>query len=133
MPRSLPPLAELKPPLPLWGCRAAPAGWAGAAHHQAPSFDVPPGRLFRVWLVLAARQPRTELIAQDERALRSLHVQRTPRLRLPDLVRAEVVALGAERSGIVLDSRARYGLFDFGVNRRRVLEWLADLQAAVEV
>jgi uncharacterized protein (DUF1499 family) len=76
----------------------------------------------------AARQPRTMLRAQDERTLRSLHVRRSPVLRFPDLVRAEIVALGADRSSLILDSRARFGWWDLGVNRRRILRWVHDLQ-----
>jgi uncharacterized protein (DUF1499 family) len=76
----------------------------------------------------AASQPRTVLQAQDERTRRSLHVQRSRVLRFPDLVRAEIVALGAERSGLILDSRARFGCWDLGVNRRRVLRWVHNLQ-----
>jgi uncharacterized protein (DUF1499 family) len=49
-------------------------------------------------------------------------------LHFPDLVRAEIVTLGTARSGIVLDSCARFGCWDFGVNRRRVLRWGHDLQ-----
>jgi uncharacterized protein (DUF1499 family) len=79
----------------------------------------------------AARQPRTVLQAQDEGTRRSLHVQRSRVLGFPDLVRAEIVALGAERSGLIVDSRARYGCWDFGVNRRRVLRWVHDLKQAM--
>jgi uncharacterized protein (DUF1499 family) len=49
-------------------------------------------------------------------------------LRFPDLLRAQIVALGAERSSLILDSRSRFGCWDLGVNRRRVLCWVHDLQ-----
>ena len=94
-------------------------------------FDLRAAELWRAWMDFAARQPRTVLRAQDERTLRSLHVQRSRVLHFPDLVRAEIVALGAARSGIVLDSRARFGSWDFGVNRRRVLRWVHDLKQTV--
>jgi uncharacterized protein (DUF1499 family) len=76
----------------------------------------------------AASQPRTVLQAQDERTRRRLHVQRSRVLRFPDLVRAEIVALGTEHSGLIVDSRARFGCWDFGVNRRRLLRWVHDLK-----
>jgi uncharacterized protein (DUF1499 family) len=79
----------------------------------------------------AGRQPRTVLQAQDERTRRSLHVQRSRVLGFPDLVQAEIVALGSERSGLIIDSRARFGWWDFGVNRRRVLRWVHDLTQAM--
>jgi uncharacterized protein (DUF1499 family) len=94
-------------------------------------FHLGAAELWRAWIDFAARQPRTTLQAQDERTRRSLHVQRSRVLGFSDLVRAEIVALGTERSGIVLDSRARFGCWDLGVNRRRVLRWVHDLTQAM--
>jgi uncharacterized protein (DUF1499 family) len=89
--------------------------------------------LWRTWLDFAAAQPRTAVLATDDDALRSVHVQRSPCLKFPDVIRVEVVALEAGRSGLVLDSRARYGLWDFGVNRRRVLHWSEALRGITTV
>jgi uncharacterized protein (DUF1499 family) len=91
-------------------------------------FDMDAGRLWRAWMDFAARQPRTALHTQDERGRRSLHVQRSALFRFPDLVRAEVVALGSRRSSLVLDSRSRFGCWDLGVNRRRITRWLHELR-----
>jgi uncharacterized protein (DUF1499 family) len=113
------------------GFRAAPPGWPGPAHALAPVFPIGADRLWRTWMDFASRHPRTALQAEDAQARRSLHVQRSTALRFPDLVQAEVVALGTERSGLVLDSRSRFGWWDLGVNRRRVTRWLDDLQRAV--
>ena len=126
------PLRELAPAPRRKGFRSAPPSWPGDAHATAPVFPVAAAELWRAWIGFAARQPRTVLRAQDEHARRSLPLPRSPVLRLPELVRAEVVALGAERSSLVLDSRARYGCWDLGVNRRRVLRWMRGLRRVVE-
>jgi uncharacterized protein (DUF1499 family) len=128
----LPPLHELEPAPRRRGFRMAPRDWPGPADQAGPVFHLRATELWRAWMAFAARQPRTVLRAQDERTLRSLHVQRSRALHFPDLMRAEIVALGtAARSGIVLDSRARFGSWDFGVNRRRVLRWVHDLTEAI--
>jgi uncharacterized protein (DUF1499 family) len=94
-------------------------------------FHIGAADLWRAWMRFAAGQPRMVMRTQDERSWRSRHVQRSPVLRFPDLVRVEIMALGAERSGLVLDSRARFGCWDLGVNRRRVLRWVHDLQQVI--
>jgi Protein of unknown function (DUF1499) len=128
----LKPLRELAPAPRRKGFRVAPAGWPGLADATAPVLPIAAAELWRAWIGFAARQPRTVLRAQDEQAGRSLHLQRSPVLRLPDLVRAEVVPLAAGRSSLVLDSRSRYGCWDLGVNRRRVLRWIRGLQQVVD-
>jgi uncharacterized protein (DUF1499 family) len=122
------PLHELRLALRRNSFRTAPPGWPGPAHGIAPVFDMDAGQLWRAWMDFAARQPRTALRAQDERGRRSLHVQRSALFRFPDLVRAEVVALGSRRSSLVLDGRSRFGYWDLGVNRRRITRWLHELR-----
>ena len=124
----LPSLRELAPAPRRRGFRSAPPGWPGPAEAASPAFLADAAELWRAWMALAAGQPRTVLRAQDERRRRSLHVQRSAIFRFPDLVRAEILALGPGRSSLVLDSRSRVGFWDLGVNRRRVSRWLHDLQ-----
>ena len=125
---TLPPLHELEPAPRRKGFRSAPRGWPGPADAASPVFHVGAAKLWRAWMDFAASKPRMVLRARDEHDWRSLHVQRSAVLRFPDLVRAEIVALGAERSSLILDSRSRFGCWDFGVNRRRVLCWVHDLE-----
>jgi Protein of unknown function (DUF1499) len=121
-------LRELAPAPRRRGFRIAPPGWPGPADAPSPVFPIAAAELWRAWIALAAGQPRTVLWAQDERSWRSLHIQRSCVFRFPDLVRAEIMALGPERSSLVLESRSRFGCWDLGVNRRRVTRWLHDLQ-----
>jgi uncharacterized protein (DUF1499 family) len=120
----IPPLAELEPAPERRGIRLTAA--------DSPRFAVTTDALWRTWLDFAARMPRTRLIAQYEREHRSFHIQRSRVFRFPDLVRAEIIDLGSGQATIAIDSLARYGYYDFGVNRQRVEMWLAELVKAVE-
>jgi uncharacterized protein (DUF1499 family) len=120
---SLPPLAELAPAPVRRGIRLTTA--------DSPRFAVTGDALWRAWLDLAAHMPRTRLIAQNEGERRSFHIQRSRLFRFPDLVRAEIIDLESGQSTIAIDSRARYGYYDFGVNRQRVEAWLAELVKAL--
>ena len=130
---SLPPLHELEPAPRRNGFRIAPRSWPGPADAANPVFHVDAAKLWHAWRDFAASQPRVALWAQDEHEWRSLHVQRSPVLRFPDLVRAEVVPFGPQRSSLILDSRSRFGWWDLGVNRRRILRWVHDLQQITDV
>jgi uncharacterized protein (DUF1499 family) len=127
----LPPLHELEPAPTRKGFRTAPLDGAGPADAASPVFHIDAAEIWQVWLDFAAGRPRTVLRAKDEQHRRSLHVQRSAVFRFSDLVRAEVMPLGIQRSSLILDSRARFGCWDFGVNRRRVLRWVHDLQQAM--
>ena len=128
----LPPLHELELAPRRNGFRVAPPSWPGTAHAEAPVFHTDADQLWRTWMDFAARQPRMVLIGQDEHERRSLHVQRSPVFRFADLVRAAVVPLGIRRSSLILDSRSRFGWWDLGVNRRRVLRWIHEMQVMAQ-
>jgi uncharacterized protein (DUF1499 family) len=85
-------------------------------------------RLAEYWAGLIAREPRIVAAFAEPEERRFVLIQHSAALRFPDVVTVEFVALGADRSSLAVYSRARYGSYDFGVNRRRVLAWLKRLQ-----
>ena len=122
-------LAELRGPLPANGFLVCPVGYCAIAEAAtSPVFAIGTDRLAEHWAHLIAREPRIAAVfaVPDER--RFVLVQHLAALRFPDVVTVEFVALGADRSSLAVYSRARYGRYDFGVNRRRVLAWLHRLQ-----
>lgn len=125
-------LAELEPAPERCGFRLTPPQAPDKGHGASPTFDIPGDELWRIWLVVAARQPRTELLAQNAEDRRSVHVQRSRVFRYPDFVRAEIINIEPRGSSIAIDSRSRFGYYDFGVNRRRVQAWIALLAQAVQ-
>jgi uncharacterized protein (DUF1499 family) len=58
-------------------------------------------------------------------------VVRSSVLNFPDLVTVEAMAAGQDASTLLLYSRSVYGYSDMGVNRARLVTWLAALDRAV--
>jgi uncharacterized protein (DUF1499 family) len=108
---------------------ALPPGFASAAapHGTSPVFDVDADRLAAALRAFVAEQPRVTLRRSDDATRQSEYVARSRVFRLPDIVTVQPVPLGPDRSSLAVYSRARYGAYDFGVNRRRVEAWLARL------
>ncbi|HEY8871947.1 MAG TPA: DUF1499 domain-containing protein [Stellaceae bacterium] len=122
-------LAELRGPLPANAFLACPARYCPFAEAvPSPVFAMGADRLAEYWAGLIAREPRIVAAFAEPEERRFVLIQHSAALRFPDVVTVEFVALGADRSSLAVYSRARYGSYDFGVNRRRVLAWLKRLQ-----
>lgn len=107
----------------------APEGATPAAtpHAPAPVFAVPADRLAALVDQIALAEPKTERVELSADGLRADYVQRSALMGFPDLVAVQAIPLGPKRSTLAIYSRARYGIRDFGVNRRRVERWLAEI------
>ena len=95
---------------------------------ETPIFAMDWERLRDYWLELIAVKPRVGLVAWDAQRWRATYIERSAVFRFPDIVTVEFVTLDAGRSSLAIDSRSRYGRGDMGVNRRRVVDWLATLR-----
>ncbi len=123
-------IASLRGPLPPNAFVACPPHYCqvpGAA--ASPVFPVAADGLYWRAVRLVTEAPRVAIIADDPRQRRVVLIQRSAVFGFPDIVIAEIVPLGPSQSSLALYSRARYGRYDFGVNRARVEHWLARLAA----
>jgi hypothetical protein len=108
----------------------APQGFSGLRPDQeAPVFACTIAALEAAVDAVAAAEPRLERLDRGADPLARVYVQRTPALGFPDLVSLRLIPLGPGQATLALYSRAVYGLYDFGVNRRRVRRWLAEIQS----
>ena len=84
---------------------------------------MPPDRLFAAIRQVADSQPRSFLqVAYPER-LQAHYVLRSDWFNFPDLVTVQVTP----DSRLILWSRSVYGRSDLGVNKARLIAWLAAL------
>lgn len=120
-------IRDLRAPLPENGALACPPGYCDLAGAIAsPVFAVATDRLRRDFARVAAGEPRVITLKDEPRRL--VLLQRSALFRFPDIVVAEFVPLGPERSSVAIYSHARYGRADFGVNRSRIERWLKRLE-----
>jgi uncharacterized protein (DUF1499 family) len=126
-------IAELHSPFPKPGFLACPPGYCPAAEAVAsPVFALPWERLREYWTEIISGQKRVDTIVADPDRRRVVYIQRSPTFRFPDVITVEFVSFGPDRSSIAIYSRSRYGEYDFGKNRKRVVRWLALLERVAQ-
>jgi uncharacterized protein (DUF1499 family) len=91
-------------------------------------YACPPARLYAALRDVALAEPRTVLQSEAPEEFHMSFVQRTKFWRFPDDVVAQIEATEDGGAALTLSSKARYGVEDFGVNKRRVKRWLAALR-----
>lgn len=107
----------------------APDGYCQNAtpHLESKVYEVPVETLHDAFRAMIKRQPRTSVL--EERSDGARFVQRSKIIRFPDFVDVQFLSMAAGQSTLLLYSRSKYGVRDFGVNEDRVRTWLADLDA----
>jgi Protein of unknown function (DUF1499) len=110
---------------------AAPEGFQPAPDIITHPYGVPAPRLFAALQEVAARETRTYPAAAYAPELQLHWVARSAVFNFPDLVAAQVTSRGEGASALILYSRSVYGRSDLGVNRKRVLSWLAALDGSL--
>lgn len=108
---------------------AAPADFVPKPDITTPLYRVAPAQLFAAVRKAAAEQRATYVLAEDPAALQQGWVARSFVLNFPDIIWARVLPAGEGGSELVLYSRSVYGYGDFGVNRRRVADWVKAVSA----
>lgn len=111
----------------------APSGFCPAAKidAQSPVFGVSAARLRQAFLQVALAKPRVSHVLKDDLALYDNLVARSALFGFPDLIAARFVDVDGGRSGLAVYSRSVFGHSDLGVNRKRILSWMQELERAV--
>jgi uncharacterized protein (DUF1499 family) len=111
----------------------APPGLCSAAKIDAPSpvFRVTPARLRQAFLQVALAKPRVSHVLKDDLGLYDNLVARSALFGFPDLIAARFVDVEGGCSGLAVYSRSVLGHSDLGVNRRRIMSWMQELQRSV--
>lgn len=93
----------------------------------APVYMLPAAELARVLDDLIMGEPRSERLARSENGLWTTYVVRSRVMGFPDYASVRVTGLDEGTSTLAIFSRSRFGSSDLGVNKARVINWLAGL------
>ena len=126
-PRDLRTLSKSAAPHDALAC--PPDTCAAEADFQSPVLAGTPAEVTETARAKLSGQPRTEVVAEAPELNQVVLVQRTAVLRFPDTVWVQAVTT-PQGTSIILYSSSNVGYWDFGVNRRRVEDWLQILVEA---
>ncbi len=110
---------------------AGPAGFTPAPDILTPVYNVAPADLYAAISKIAVEMPRTFTLVKYDDHLEAAFVARSRVFNFPDIIEVKVAPQGTG-STLILYSASRYGSSDFGVNRKRVEQWLAALATALK-
>jgi uncharacterized protein (DUF1499 family) len=102
-----------------------------AADATCPPLSLDADRLFALAVAVIERQPRVRRTALDRVRRQAVFEQRSAGFGFVDDIDLAAEPLGATQAALAIYSRSRLGFWDFGVNRRRALGWLAEICAEV--
>ena len=106
---------------------SCPAGVCVSANAGSAVYDLSPTDLRAAWDAMIARQPRVERVRVDADGLGGTWVQSSARFGFRDRINVRFLASPGGGATLAVHSRSEIGLYDFGVNRRRLETWLGEL------
>lgn len=107
--------------------RVGPEAMGAAFDAVAPVYALDAAALADAFDAMAVAQPRVARVAGASQTLWITYAARS-RMGFVDHVSVRFLDLGPGTATLAILSRASAGLWDFGVNRRRVEKWLAALE-----
>ncbi len=119
--------SKLGRPRPGNSALAAPPGMHVLPDIVTRRREIPPRRLYDMLKAIALAQPRVYSHAEFADQLQAHFVARSKLCNYPDLIAIQITP----DSMPALYSRSIYGQSDLGVNRARLVAWLAALDAAI--
>lgn len=94
----------------------------------SPIYPVSAEDLYNAFNQMISNEPRVNFVyAMPEQGQFQL-VHKSMILGFPDDIAVQFIALSDTTSTLAIYSKSRYGVYDFGVNKSRVTQWLQQLK-----
>lgn len=100
------------------------------ADRPAPMLGLAAADQLRLWEEVVTVSPRTRVLRVDETSLTIHAEQRSRLMRFVDTIVVRVIPMDDGRSTFAAYSRSEVGYSDMGVNRARIEDWIARVEAA---
>lgn len=91
------------------------------------TYSIPATTLEQHWLDIIKNTPRVNQFHHEPKIMQYHFVQRTKWLRFPDDIYLQIHKVSDNESSYSVYSKARYGYYDFEVNKNRITEWIEQL------
>ena len=95
--------------------------------NPSPIYKTTADNLYHTTISIIHKIERTKIIHQDNKNYKLLFVQKTRLFKFPDYIDIQIFPTEGNKSTIAIFSRAEYGYYDFGVNKRRVINLITEL------
>lgn len=108
-----------------------PATCTAEADLQSPHFALEAEQLADIVRSVVTAQARTELAREEPEIGQLVFVQRSRIFGFADTIWIQTID-DESRASVIVYSRSNLGFWDLGVNRRRVHDWLSEIETAVQ-
>jgi len=80
------------------------------------------------WDDMISKQPRVTLLLSKKNGRQRVYVQLSAFWHFPDFIDAKFIVINSKRSSLEIYSRSYFGYSDFGVNKKRIKQWILALK-----
>ncbi len=110
-----------------------PKGFCNVQPNEyTPIYNVSAEDLFNAWNQMLAKQLYVNIIGTIPAKAQYIYVQKSQFFGFPDYITVQFIAVSDNSSTLAVYSRSRYGLYDFGINKKRLQSWIAQLNQIVQ-
>lgn len=113
---------------PGWLLTACPPDLCTGPNRFSAIYSVSREELRSAWETIVSMKSRVDLVRRDEDGFGGTWVEKSEIFGFRDRINVRFFSLPDGRSTLAVHSRSEVGVYDFGVNRRRVERWLAELE-----
>ncbi|MBR72279.1 MAG: hypothetical protein CMM30_04985 [Rhodospirillaceae bacterium] len=113
---------------------SAPRDWGmNTSHYSTPIYEGKWNYIIETLSKIANDEPRTVTLKNNISEGKLQLCQKSLIFKFPDLIWIQAITIDEYSSSVAIFSKAKYGKYDFGVNKKRVLRWIDKLSDKIPI